>query len=279
MKIVLSSVLTFLAVILLVQCVPRNEETVESGTTKPIITDHEPPAVSTDETIAISTTPMESVSDTSTESVTETTVSETEPMETQASSETEPVDDSKLYLGDNFGICREDVVAELEAHEEDDFYLTTPYQAGNWRSPNGDPSYNGKPGMNCGGFVGYVMKQAGMNLSAFDKAIQTNVHWFSWIRHSADAWYTYIKMYPVEAYCFADKEELLASGLAQKGDIILAWYSYNSTNKRDNHIGFFWGDRPYEDLMWHSSRNAGNAIGPLTAASPKCVWYLIPVSG
>lgn len=41
-----------------------------------------------------------------------------------------------------FGISRAKIVAELEAHENDDYYLGTPYAGGDWQSPNGDPSYN-----------------------------------------------------------------------------------------------------------------------------------------
>jgi len=182
-------------------------------------------------------------------------------------------------MGDHFGITREDVVAELEAHDADTFYLTTPYRSGNWSSPNGDTSYNGRAAMNCGGFVGYVVKKVGMDLDAFNRSVRNSPHYFWWIRYSSNSWYIYIKTYNVHAYRFSSKEELLSSGLARKGDIILTWYSYTSTKTRDNHVGFFYGDRPDEDLMWHSSPVDGeNTIGPLTCLAPNSVWYLIPLS-
>ena len=38
------------------------------------------------------------------------------------------------------GVTRESIVRELEAHENDDFYLGTPYVGGDAQSPNGDTS-------------------------------------------------------------------------------------------------------------------------------------------
>lgn len=306
MKTVLSCVLIlFLVVVLLVQCVPQSELGDESETTVSMTVESEPLVTSKEETTASdaisetitetesesepeSTTGTESVAETETETETETEPvttppetkpEETKPKETKPPSTTAPDLGPKDYIGDHFGITREDVVAELAAHEQDDFYLTTPYQPRDWSSPNGDPSYNGEPGMNCGGFVGYVVKQAGMDLSALDQAVRKSGYWFSWIRHSSNSWYLYIKNYRVYSYQFPSKEALLASGLAQKGDIVLTWHAYQTTAKHDNHIGFFWGNSPDEDLMWHSSPKDGeNVIGPLTAASTKSVWYLIPLS-
>ena len=40
------------------------------------------------------------------------------------------------------GVTRESIVRELEAHENDDFYLGTKYVGGDAQSPNGDASYN-----------------------------------------------------------------------------------------------------------------------------------------
>ena len=57
-----------------------------------------------------------------------------------------------------YGVTRAKIVSHLESHEHDDFYLGTPYQGGDWQSPNGDTSYNGSAGMNCTGFVSYVLR-------------------------------------------------------------------------------------------------------------------------
>ena len=79
-----------------------------------------------------------------------------------------------------FGVSRAKIVAELEAHENDDYYLGTPYKGGDWQSPNGDPSYNdGTPGMNCTGFVSYVLRKVGLDTDTFIAQMyikgQTNV--------------------------------------------------------------------------------------------------------
>ena len=60
-----------------------------------------------------------------------------------------------------FGITREKVVSELEAHESDSYYLGTRYMGDDWQSPNGDTGYNGSAGMNCTGFVSYVLRKVG----------------------------------------------------------------------------------------------------------------------
>ena len=62
-----------------------------------------------------------------------------------------------------YGLSRTAVVGELEAHESDNYYLGTPYKGGDWQSPKGDTSYNGLAGMNCGGFVSYVLRKAGLD--------------------------------------------------------------------------------------------------------------------
>ena len=66
-----------------------------------------------------------------------------------------------------YGVTRAKIVSHLESHEHDDFYLGTPYQGGDWQSPNGDTSYNGSAGMNCTGFVSYVLRACGLNTGTF----------------------------------------------------------------------------------------------------------------
>ena len=75
---------------------------------------------------------------------------------------------SEVEGGTNYmisvGVTRESIVRELEAHENDDFYLGTPYAGGDAQSPNGDTSYNsGTMGMNCAGFISYVLRKAGLD--------------------------------------------------------------------------------------------------------------------
>ena len=75
---------------------------------------------------------------------------------------------SEVEGGTNYmtsvGVTREAIVRELESHENDDFYLGTKYVGGDAQSPNGDTSYNsGKVGMNCAGFISYVLRKAGLD--------------------------------------------------------------------------------------------------------------------
>ena len=46
-----------------------------------------------------------------------------------------------------------------------------------------------------------------------------------------------------------------ASGEARKGDLVF-FYPFNPYST-DCHIGFFWGDTPYENRFWHSFRRHG----------------------
>ena len=60
---------------------------------------------------------------------------------------------SEVEGGTNYmtsvGVTRQAIVRELEAHEDDNYYLGTPYAGGDAQSPNGDTSYNsGAAGMN-----------------------------------------------------------------------------------------------------------------------------------
>ena len=74
---------------------------------------------------------------------------------------------SEVEGGTNYmtsvGVTRQAIVRELEAHEDDNYYLGTPYAGGDAQSPNGDASYNsGTVGMNCAGFISYVLRKAGL---------------------------------------------------------------------------------------------------------------------
>ena len=56
------------------------------------------------------------------------------------------------------------------------------------------------------------------------------------------------------------KEQMLASGILEKGDIIyMEPVDWNHSNS-DCHIGFFWGSSSSEDLYWHSSSHADGIV-------------------
>jgi hypothetical protein len=203
--------------------------------------------------------------------------------------------DGSRYISDLLGVTRQQVVDELNAHEHDSYYLGTPYkgvqETGSMPRPNGDPgAYS--PGMQCNGFVAYVLNKVGG--TPYQTFVNTNGHRGNWT--SLLNWFAVCSNNDVVSYTFDSKEELLASGLLQKGDIICA-VPYSSVlqagkdaygNTADDHVGFFWGSSSDEDLFWHSAhRSNGISSGEslingnqISAISPKCYpscWVLFPM--
>ena len=201
--------------------------------------------------------------------------------------------DGSKYFSDVVGVTREQVVAELEAHEHDSFYLGTPYeglQSVSLGGTGGRPHPNGSglspAGMQCSGFVAYVLAAAGGN--PYGTLAYGSDGWWS-----LRAWHHVAVANDVVCYTFDSKEELLASGLAQKGDIVVAYATDPEIaagrdqygNATDAHVGFFWGDSPSEDLMWQSIHPSngfgtvvsGNQISPIQGKVYPCVYALYPM--
>ena len=185
------------------------------------------------------------------------------------------------------GVTRESIVRELEAHENDDFYLGTKYVGGDAQSPNGDASYNsGTVGMNCAGFISYVLRKAGLDAETTMEIMhRTPVNQYGsglpydWLA-GASNYKNLIENGNISAYAFRTKQELLSSGLAEKGDIILMWWSNSpGADGADNHIGFFWGEASDDDVMWHSGTepSSGNQISEITPKTPGSFYILIKI--
>ncbi len=185
------------------------------------------------------------------------------------------------------GVTRESIVRELESHEHDNYYLGTKYVGGDAQSPNGDTSYNsGTVGMNCGGFVSYVLRKAGLDADLVMEIMhRTPVSQFGsglpydWLA-GASNYKNLIENGNISAYAFRTKQELLSSGLAEKGDIILMWWSDKpGADGADNHIGFFWGEASDDDVMWHSGTEptSGNQISAITPKTPGSFYILIKI--
>ena len=185
------------------------------------------------------------------------------------------------------GVTREAIVRELEAHENDDFYLGTKYVGGDAQSPNGDASYNsGTVGMNCAGFISYVLRKAGLDAETTMEIMhRTPVNQYGsglpydWLA-GASNYKNLIENGNISAYAFRTKQELLSSGLAEKGDIILMWWSNSpGADGADNHIGFFWGEASDDDVMWHSGTepSSGNQISAITPKTPGSFYILIKI--
>ena len=198
---------------------------------------------------------------------------------------------SEVEGGTNYmtsvGVTRESIVQELEAHENDDFYLGTKYVGGDAQSPNGDTSYNsGAAGMNCAGFISYVLRKAGLDAETTMEIMhRTPVNQYGsglpydWLA-GASNYKNLIENGNISAYAFRTKQELLSSGLAEKGDIILMWWSNSpGADGADNHIGFFWGEASDDDVMWHSGTepSSGNQISEITPKTPGSFYILIKI--
>ena len=186
----------------------------------------------------------------------------------------------------SYGVTRQSIVRELEAHEDDNYYLGTPYEGGDAQSPNGDTSYNGHAGLNCAGFVSYVLRKAGLDAETVMEVMhQTPVNQYGsglpydWLA-GASNYKNLIENGNLTAYAFRTKQELLSSGLAEKGDIILMWWSRTpGADGADNHIGFFWGKASDDDVMWHSNTHpsSGNQISEITPKTEGSFYVLIKI--
>ena len=161
------------------------------------------------------------------------------------------------------------VESVLSQHENDEYYLTTPY--GN-KGPHGEGGaidtwdcwkpkgeYGSGAYMNCAGFVVAVLRACGANTSiignytakdGYNRSNETN----------ASKWDEYCRDNNAVSYTFSSKEQMLASGILEKGDIIyMEPADWNHSNS-DCHIGFFWGSNSSEDLFWHSSSHADGIV-------------------
>ena len=195
------------------------------------------------------------------------------------------------------------ILSVLTAHENDSYYLGTAYgnlgpnyfddpnttgDMARWdcRYPNGAP----KPGvgayMNCAGFVSRVVMDAGGNVSELatwrSSANGANPNYAS-NDCNARKWYYYALDHSVETYYFNSKQEMLSSGVLEKGDIIFC-DTDRTVSGSDYHIGFFWGNTSSEDKFWHSSSHGdgltagsqpGNMISQITPKSPATGFLVI----
>ncbi len=209
-------------------------------------------------------------------------------------------------LDDVLGITRQQFVSSVEANWSS-VYEGTPYEGWylseqpypSWNDgmfwPRGNPSPTGHVGMNCGGFVSRALTDAG----ADDYSSQFMADWWNGAPNAIDGYgaaaghyanartfWRLAKTYGLEMYEFSNKWDLLASGLAVKGDIIVMIddldsggyddYGRYHAHVKDSHIGIFWGASPDDDKFLHSSHDIAitaetNIDGcVLSTVQPKC---------
>ena len=161
------------------------------------------------------------------------------------------------------------VESVLSQHENDEYYLTTPY--GN-KGPHGEGGaidtwdcwkpkgeYGSGAYMNCAGFVVAVLRACGANTSIIGN-YTANDGYNRGNESNASKWDEYCRDNNAVSYTFSSKEQMLASGILEKGDIIyMEPADWNHSNS-DCHIGFFWGSNSSEDLFWHSSSHADGIV-------------------
>lgn len=178
--------------------------------------------------------------------------------------------------GSVLGVSRQRLLEQLISHENDPYYLGTRYDTSlspvSCTYPNGEPRSDGFTGMNCGGFVSHVYAKAGGDLSKIANN-QSNSPWPGGPGRgsfcNAYRWYGYAIDSGATVLQFNSVSELLASGQARKGDLVF-FYPFNPYST-DCHIGFFWGDTPYENRFWHSFGGMGNSISEFVSDGPSWV--------
>ena len=175
------------------------------------------------------------------------------------------------YLED-YGMSRDDIVSWLKSHEDDNYYLGTPYVGKDYQSPNGDISYNGIAGMNCAGLVAHIVRKAGLDCEAVMEAMSASgeaSYWGSGLPYDllsgASNWYLLVQNTNIRAYYFDSFDEMFESGHAEMGDIILLYVNkpFGLGEDEDNHLGVYWGETGTENLMWQEVAE-GCVIKPMS---------------
>lgn len=197
----------------------------------------------------------------------------------------------------------------LDLESQTDDYIGTPYNTSMYAaSPNCDP-WQGYTGSNCTGFVWHIISNGLADAinnaeeieSAVEATIETTCKWVpnsvgfnnmgfakgSW---SDGGWWTFVNDKNLHYYEFTGenaKQDMLSSGLLNKGDIIwcvdpssgyegLSGLAVGSPN---HHVGIYMGDGT-SDLWWHSGVGAGssNCISTITSEAEPCTYVVIPWS-
>lgn len=191
--------------------------------------------------------------------------------------QTVPVKKTKSF-SEALGFDGTKIVKELSVHQNDSYYLGTPYQPMknplNMHEilyPNGDRRADGYSGMNCTGFVAYVTQKCGGNLAPIGKMGL----WGG--ACNASNWFRYFKKANVEYYTYNSVSALLKSGKAEQGDIIYCEPVNWNQPGADCHIGFFWGRTSSENRFWHTSTSPknGNQISNIVPGIYPSYFHLV----
>lgn len=169
---------------------------------------------------------------------------------------TVPAEVKGKTVSEVLGIDPGEYLSWLESHENDNYYLGTPYKAFDYRNPNGDCSGKygskdvaGQPGMNCTGFVWHVLyKTSHMSVENAQSKIPAL---------GRKKWLEFYEDNNISRKYFSSKKAMLDSGYLNKGDII--WMYVNGDEESSNnyhHVGIYYGTGS-DDVLWHSSDHNG----------------------
>ena len=175
------------------------------------------------------------------------------------------------------GATRGAVVSWLAGHQGG-YYMGTPYcwtvRPSDCTYPVGSPRWDGFTGMNCAGFVAHAYQSCGANLAAITAAtpfipagMGTNGEYVN-----AWRWYGYAISSGATTYTYDSVAALLADGKAEKGNLLF-FYPLNPATT-DCHLGFFWGDNPHQNLMWHSDSYGNRLSDIVNVAGPSRIMLI-----
>lgn len=179
---------------------------------------------------------------------------------------------AKQTLDSVLGISGGTIQEELLAHANDRYYLGTRY-CGDYTvsdrcmHPNGSPGYNNYTGLNCTGFIAFVVGKCGGDLGKVAGMGRAGGY------TNGSNWYKYLQSVNVECYAYSSIAEFLRDGRAEKGDIMYKEPKYWNRGE-DCHFAFFWGDTAWDNRFWQSVES-GNQISPLEVENYTNTYYLI----
>ena len=159
-----------------------------------------------------------------------------------------------------FGIDYDTYMKWMDDHDADspnpDYYIGTRYVGYDHRNPNGDCAgaygyYDspGTPALNCTGFVWHVLYKSAVNSGASRSQINSLP-----VMGNVTPTWSSLGVYRIY---FRTKEEALASGILEKGDLL---WMYGT---KDNHNAIFYGESSDHDRYWHSA--GPNSYGRIDA--------------
>ncbi len=182
------------------------------------------------------------------------------------------------YVNDYLGFTRTDLVSYLTDHAEE--YLGTPYEEVTKQPVLGLDGH-----MQCEGFIWDAMR-------AVATQNETDIPCGNILTEPANGggWVNWSYYHDVDPISFNTKEEMLSSGILEKGDVIWSFDvsgPYGLSNS--NHVGFFWGDDPSDDKFWESAVETdteffsgtadGNRIAHIESMSAApSVWWVFKLS-